>query len=424
MFSRSILISVALVAAAVAGPPLTTIQDVLYKADGTRFNGTLTISWSSFQAADQSAIVTQSTVVKVLDGNLRVQLVPVTTADPAGSYSVTYNSDGRVQFRETWAVPASAQPLRVRDVRVASASSGSSGASGGISADTSVSESSVVGLLGDLGSRPIKGPGYAAGRVLFVDSAGMLESAGGTASDCLRVDGSSGPCGDSAPSFVDGEAPTGIVDGSNTTFTLAALPDPAASLAVYRNGLLQKAGSDFTATGQTIQFVSAAVPQPGDALLATYRTGGATASTQVYSTPQVLCSGAGAAAGSASLSSVATCAIPAGILTSGDRVEIRLDFDHQGTAGAFSFEVHWGATIALHRDAAASETSATARLDAAILASAAQLSAQSWGAVLPFAAAVLSASDSYANGLTLDFQASSASGDTVTLRNYSVVRIP
>src|SRR5579883_2350310 len=423
MFLRSLLAGLGLVVAAYAGPPLTTIQDVLYKADGTRFNGTLTISWSSFQAADHSAIVTQSTVVKVLDGNLRVQLVPVTTADPPATYSVSYNSDGRIQFRETWSVPASATPMRVRDVRVASASGATSG-SGGAGADTAVSESSVVGLLSDLGARPVKGPSFAAGRVVLVDSAGMLESAGGTASDCLRVDGSSGPCGGAGASFVDGEPPSGIVDGSNATFSVSAIPDPAGSLAVYRNGLLQKAGSDYNASGQTIQFVAAAVPQPGDTLLASYRIGGSGAYTAAYSAPQVLCSGAGAPAGSASLSSVGGCAIPAGILAAGDRVEIRLDFDKQGSAAGFSYEVHWGSTVALHRDGAASESSATARVDAAILSSSAQLTTQSWGAVLPFSAGMANATDAYANGLTVDFQANAAGGDTVTLRNYTVVRIP
>src|SRR5262249_24073065 len=76
-----------LAAAAYAGPPLTTIQDVLYKADGSRFNGILTIGWNSFQASDNSTIVTQSATVKVVDGNLRVQLVPSATATPAGVYS-------------------------------------------------------------------------------------------------------------------------------------------------------------------------------------------------------------------------------------------------------------------------------------------------------------------------------------------------
>ena len=55
---------------ALAAPALTTIQDVLYKADGTPFIGTLSISWTSFQAADNSAIATQNTMVTVVNGNL------------------------------------------------------------------------------------------------------------------------------------------------------------------------------------------------------------------------------------------------------------------------------------------------------------------------------------------------------------------
>ena len=129
-------------AAAYAGPPLTTIQDVLYKADGTRFNGILIVSWTSFQAADNSAVVTQTTTVKVVDGILHVQLVPTTTSYPPAVYTVTYNSDGRVQFRETWSVPASVQPLRVRDVRLTGdAVAGDSGAA--------LSESDVIGLIAD-----------------------------------------------------------------------------------------------------------------------------------------------------------------------------------------------------------------------------------------------------------------------------------
>ena len=118
MIKRSILTAALLASSALAAPPLTTIQDVLYKADGTRFNGTVTISWTSFQASDQSAIATQLITVKIVDGNLRVQLVPTTSSTPAVYYTAKYNSDGRVQFEETWSVPSSAQPVRLRDVRV------------------------------------------------------------------------------------------------------------------------------------------------------------------------------------------------------------------------------------------------------------------------------------------------------------------
>jgi hypothetical protein len=427
MISRLVFAALWLAAAASAGPPLTTIQDVLYKADGTRFNGTLVIGWNSFQAADSSAIVTQSTTVKVVDGNLRVQLVPSTTATPAGAYSVTYNSDGRIQFQERWAVPASGQPLRVRDVRTASLGSSTGGGAGADTGPTGpVLESDVVGLVADLGARPVKASGFAAGRVAMVNGAGSLESVSGTPTDCVRVDGSSGPCGATPPSFVDGDSPAGIVDGANPSFTIAAAPDPVSSLAIYRNGLLQKLGFDYTFNGRTIQFVAAATPQPGDTLLASYRLGGLdTGAPQLYAAPQVLCSGAGAATNATALGSIGICAIPAGILSAGDRVEIRFDYEHQGTASGFSFEARWGGTTALHRDAAWSDALATGRVDAGIASVGARLSAQSWGTVLPFAAGVVSSFDAYAGGLTVDFQGKVGSAaDTLTLRNYTVVRLP
>lgn len=412
---------------ALAAPPLTTIQDVLYKADGTRFNGTLSIAWTSFQATDTSAIVTQSTTVKVVDGNLRVQLVPTTSVTPAVYYSVTYNSDGRVQFQETWSVPSSAQPVRVRDVRVVVTGS-LTGGTGGVGADTVVQESDVVGLIADLGARPLKGPGYAAGRVAVVNSVGMLESVVGSASDCVRVDGSSGPCGGAgaAAAFVDGDSPSGIVDGANTTFSLSATPSPASSLAVYRNGLLQDLTQDYTISGQTIQFATADTPQPGDTLLASYRLAESdTGTPQAFPTPQVLCSGTGASTTNTTLTSLGTCVIPSGTLMPGDRVEAQFDFAHQGSAAGFSVEVHWGATTVLHCDAAASETMLTGRMDAGITATGAQTNSQTWGTATGLAATAISASDSYSAGLTVDFQGSLAqTGDTVTLSGFTVVRWP
>jgi len=425
--SRSILTGLWLALTAYAGPPLTTVQDVLYKADGTRFNGTLTINWTSFQAADSSAVMTQSTTVKVVDGNLRVQLVPSTTATPPGTYSVTYNSDGRVQFRETWAVPSSPRPLRLRDIRVASNSNVTSAAPDTV---TSVQESDVVGLIADLGSRPLKGTGFAAGRVAMVNGSGMLDAVIGTSTDCVHVDGTSGPCGDTSttPSFVDSDSPTGIVDGANNTFTLTSPPLPASSLAVYRNGLLQKITQDYTLSGRSVVFVTSAIPQPGDTLLASYRLAGGGTSTstqQFYPSPQVLCSGSGSTSTATSLASLGSCSIPGGLLVAGDRVELRFDVEHQGTAGGWSFEAGWGGTVALHRDVSASETRATARADASIVSDGAGLSTQSWGSSLTFTAGALKAVDAWASGLTIDIRGSVASAvDSLTLRNYTVVRIP
>ena len=299
MISRSLFTAVLVASSAMAGPPLTTIQDVLYKADGTRFAGTLTISWTSFEAIDKSAIATQVTTVTVTGGNLWVQLVPTTTAVPAANYTVIYNSDGHIQFTETWAVPSSTAPLRIRDVRIAQTQTGA------VSADSAVpatQESDVAGLISDLGARPLKGPGYAAGRVAVVDSTGSLEGATGNPSDCVRVDGSTGPCGGSPPGFVDGESLSGAADGSNTTFNLSTVPNPASSLAVYRNGVLQQLGQDYALNGGSVQFVAAAVPQPGDTLLASYRLSGSgsdsgSVGTSVISPQQI--DPAGLAAGQA-----------------------------------------------------------------------------------------------------------------------------
>jgi hypothetical protein len=418
MTFSSFFAAVWLASSALTGPPLTTIQDVLYKADGTRFNGTVTISWSRFQAMDNSTIATQSITVKIVDGNLHVQLVPTTTSTPTTYYAAKYNSNGRVQFAETWLVPSSAQPLRVQDVRVAASAADSGGGTS--------QESDVVGLIADLGARPLKGPGFAAGRTAVVDALGAIESASGNATDCVHVDGSSGPCGGEQASFMDGDSPAGVVDGSNTSFTLSAVPNPASSLAVYRNGMLQKIGQDYTLTGSTIQFVTAGAPQPGDTLLAGYRLSGTdSGAPQLYPSSQVLCGGTGAATSGVTLTSIGTCDIPAGVLLPGDRVEIRFDFAHQGTASGFSFEILWGATTIVHRDAAASDALVTGRANAAILAAGAQLDSQSWGTVLPFSATVASAADSYTSGLTIDFQGMLAqTGDTLTLANYTVVRLP
>ena len=72
------------------------------------------------------------------------------------------------------------------------------------------------------------------------------------------------------PSFADAEVPSGLVNGSNTAFTLAHAPNPASSLLLFKNGVLQKkSGADFTLTGAAITFTTA--PQTGDTLEAFYR---------------------------------------------------------------------------------------------------------------------------------------------------------
>lgn len=75
--------------------------------------------------------------------------------------------------------------------------------------------------------------------------------------------------GDVASSaFVDGETPTGDIDGVNDVFTLANNPI-AASVKVYQNGIRLKVTDDYTISGATITFVTP--PAISDIILTDYR---------------------------------------------------------------------------------------------------------------------------------------------------------
>ncbi len=174
-----------------------------------------------------------------------------------------------------------------------------------------------------------------------------------------------------------------------------------------------------------VQFASGNVPQPGDTLLANYRLPSSSGVSQLYPSPQILCNGTGAVITGSSMTNLGACVIPPGVLTAGSHVEIKFDLAHQGTAGGFTFQVQWGATTLLERTAASGDAQITGRADAGLDQSGAQISSQSWGTVLPLGATVASATDAYANGLTINFQAAmNGTGDTLTLRNYAVVLLP
>jgi hypothetical protein len=411
--------------AAPAQPPLTVIQDTLYKADGTRFNGLLMISWNSFEAGNLSNIVSQSLTVKVVDGNFRVRLVPTTTSNPPTYYNVKYNSDGKIQFQETWVVGAASTPLRVRDVR-ASVSSNSPLTP---PSQTPIQETDVVGLTGDLGLRPVKGPGYSAGRTAVINANGEMEAVIGNPSDCVMVDGSTGPCGGGGPQFVDGEVPGGVLNGANANFTLANTPSPATSLVLFRNGVVQNPGLDYTLTGATVQFLAGAIPQSGDAVTAWYRlapAAGALIGAQTSPGPQITCSATGTGTSSTNFTSLGSCTIPGNVLQSGDRVEIHFDLGHQGTTVGFEFEALWGGTSAVDRISPALEAMVAGKAEAAVWSGGAQLRAETRGSTLTYAAGVANATDSIVAPLTINFQVKmlQATSETVTLRNFTVVRYP
>lgn len=438
-FGRRAALLLLAAAPAWGAPKLTTIQDVLYKADGTRLSGSVVIAWTSFDAGDTSVIGMQTLTVPLVNGAIFVRLVPTTTATPAAAYTVSYQSEGKIQFQEQWAVPPASAPLRVRNVRTAVLTVNTP--TGTAAAATPIPESSVTGLVADLNIRPTKGVGYGTGRAALVNDTGGIETVVGNLQDCVRVDGTSGQCFDATllPTYMDGETPGGVVDGANAAFTLAAAPLPAASLELFRNGVALSQGSDYTLSASTITFAAGVAPQPLDKLVAWYRAAAAgavlagkaaalsTAPSFAPAMAQVLCSANGAGTASTTPVSVGRCSIPAGLLLAGDRVEIRVTATHVGGAAAFQLQLNWGSTALVARAGLASDSIFTVRGDAALTGTSALWIGQSYGQNAATVASIAVAQQAPGAAAQIDFLANllaAGTNDSFSLANYTVLRFP
>jgi hypothetical protein len=414
-----------------AQPALTTIEDILYRADGTRFNGEIFISWNAFQAGDTSNIATAQVKLPIVNGVLNVQLVPTTTASAGANYQVTYNSQGVYQFSQVWAVPPSSVVLRVKDVLVSEGTvvGGGGGAGGITSAPIQISD--VVGLVNALATLTQKGAAFALGRAAVINSSGQIDGASGNLADCVRVDGSSGPCGGNGsggilPAYSDAEVPSGSINGLNQIFTLANTPSPASSTEVYRNGLLMEQAVDYTIAGAVITFSTVAIPQVGDSLLVNYRYANPNNPLGTLTAAQVVCSSVGIATSSTSASTLGTCTFPAGFLGTGDLIEVRYQFTHTGSNSGFTPQVAFGGTPVLSRTGTAADTAFAGTLSFAVNASTQPWSGESWGSSLAFASAVGVTAVNTTQSLTISFlgQLSASLGDSIALSSFAVVRYP
>lgn len=408
-----------------APPPLTTIQDEIFLADGSPYSGFVEIEWNSFETEGGAQIAKQAMRLRLFSGKLRVQLTPTTTATPAAFYKVKYLSDGKTLFTETWNVPPSTTNLRVRDVRASLPGTvvGGGGTSGSLE---NVTIADVEGLQAALDERPRAGAGLVPGRTAMINTFGELDSVVGFESDCVKVDGSSEVCGTGgAPSlgaqFIDAETPSGAIDGTNVVFTLSHTPNPAGSLLLYRNGILQKAGSDFNLSAATITFVTAATPQTDDILTAVYRISGSPLANS-----QVLCSSDGTSTNQTTLISLGTCTIPANVLQTGDRIEVSFHYTHEGVLSGFEHQLVWGGSAVVNEDLPSTETAAVGRFSLSAGTAMVYWSGLSWGDTSALATTAGSLASTFSAPITIQFQAqlASASADTVTLRNFSVIRHP
>jgi len=406
-------------------PALTPIQDILYRADGSRFSGTMQIRWNSFLAGDTSNIATSNLTLRIVNGVLSVRLVPTTTASPGAQYGVTYNSGGQTQFTEIWAVPPSALRLRVRDIRI---SAGTVIGPPPVVSPTQIGD--VVGLTNALAVRPTQGAGFGIGRTAVINQAGQIDAAAGRLADCVRVDGSSGACGGASggivPLFSDAEPPAGTIDGGNAAFTLLHAPSPIDSLILFRNGVLVKHGVDYAIAGNTVTFFVGSIPQVGDQLLASYRYASPNDPLSSLTAAQVVCSSSGASTSATVSTQLGSCTIPGGLLSTGDRIDVEFHYGHSGTATAFTGELRWGTATVLSRSSVNTETALAGRLSFAILGTGQSFDAQSWGNSLAPATAVGLATPDSTQNLTISLrgQTAAATADVVTLRNFTVIRYP
>jgi hypothetical protein len=330
------------------------------------------------------------------------------------------------QYTETWAVPSSTTPLRIKDVRV------STGAVIGpppVVGEIAIAD--VSGLSNELALRPTRGSGYLASRAAVIDASGSLAAASGNAGDCVRVDGSSGPCGSGTGlviSFADGETPSGVVNGSNDTFRLSFPPTPTSSLLLFRNGLRMKESVDYSLTGDSIHFLSESIPQGGDILSASYRYADPTNPAGMLAPSQVICSGFGAATSATSATEIGSCTVPPGILHAGDRVEIRFDYAREGGTSPFSVQVVWGGSTVVSRGGTADDQMLTGHVDLGLYEGGAQWSAITWGgSTVGLVAGAGAAPDTYTAGFRISMRAQLASSpttDAVKLRSFTVIRYP
>jgi hypothetical protein len=310
---------------------------------GERFNGSLSI----VRLNSSSTASSPPTVALIVNGQMSIDLPDEADGPQTGLYQVEYTGKG-VKVWEKWSVPPSSTPLRRQNVAI----TGSETDSRSWARSTAITD--ITGLSNALGQRPSEGPGFGVSAVAVINANGQIETVVGDAGACVLTDGTAAPCS-VAPVFVDAETPAGTIDGSNCTFTLANLPD-GASLALFRNGLYLTAGIDYLLSAQNITFVPLAVPQPSDALIASYRIASGTRGVSTRSSAQstapggrvLLCSVTGTVVESLGFGipyDEARCSIPMRVLAPFDKLTFTFATSASSLAGFGVDLVMEGASI-------------------------------------------------------------------------------
>lgn len=177
------------------------------------------------------------------------------------------------------------------------------GAAAGMPAAGQTTIENVPGLADELSARPMVNLRLTPPGVLHMREDGTIEVLRGRPDECIRGDGTLAPCGSigtSAPTLVM-ESPTGAINGQNVVFQLSQQPATPSTLHLFRNGVLQTQGTDYTLSGSTVTFVNAVIPTAGDILTASFFPVGQMAA-MVTMTAAVTASSVGNVPGVAALS--------------------------------------------------------------------------------------------------------------------------
>ena len=241
------------------------ITDTVKNADGSPFNGTVVITWTGGSASVSGGPVPYSTSVKIYNGALLVALVP-TVAYSAYYLAVFNSSDGKTSWVENWQVGPSSSPLTLAQVRTSLPTTPTDPGASTIAMNQVTGLNSYLNALSTSFSTVSSTIGSMNSTVVG------LNNSVSTLTDRVNTIQAS-VSNPSSGTAVEGEVPTGAINGANSIFTIATTPTTASSVMVFRNGILQSLNSDYSLTGKTINFATGSLPQTGDNLQVSYRIG-------------------------------------------------------------------------------------------------------------------------------------------------------
>ena len=174
--------------------------------------------------------------------------------------TVRFNSDGKIQFHRVLdrsSEQRSAQTERHRTQAPAVGNLTTAPVSVNISGRTRPPNRAQL--------RPARGAGWVPNRAAVIGSSGALEAVAGNGTDCVRVDGTSGPCGRST-TIIDGEIPSGAINGANTMFLSAPLRRRRKVCSSLRMACCWRRTETLLSERQRNHNCSRRAPNPGDIL--------------------------------------------------------------------------------------------------------------------------------------------------------------